>query len=435
MRMTRLVPRKPLFYGWYIVLACWMLAFYSWGLGFYGLGVYLQALHTLHGWPTGLISAAITCYYVASAALGLILGGIIDRRGGRPVIVFGAVVMGFSIVALSFVTAWWQLFAVFLVMSSSLASLSTTTIGGTLLPWFKERRGRAMSLAMTGPSAGGMVLVPLLVYVADRYGFVTTTLVAALLLWASVLPLAVFVVKRRPQDLGLLPDGMPESEQGRVAANAGGAPADHRQWTRTGALRTVAFWLIAIPFALGFVAQVGFLVHQLSFLQPSLGPTGAAFAVSATTLVALVGRLVLGLLSDYVDRRFLSAGCVTIQGLALVLMASVPSPGMLLLGSMIFGLGVGILITLPPLLTQEDFGTTSFGTIFAMVNGAMQLGVALGPSIVGVLRDRWGGYEGALYVLAAVDALAMALILCGRELRGAGVHGCEPAATKSVSSA
>jgi len=83
MRVTQLIARPPIFYGWYIVLACWVLAFYSWGLGFYGLGVYLQALHTLHGWPTSLISAAITCYYVASAALGLILGGIIDRRGGR----------------------------------------------------------------------------------------------------------------------------------------------------------------------------------------------------------------------------------------------------------------------------------------------------------------------------------------------------------------
>jgi predicted MFS family arabinose efflux permease len=280
-----------------------------------------------------------------------------------------------------------------------------------------------------------MALVPLLVYLAERYGFGTTTLVAAILLWVSVLPLAVFVVKRRPQDVGLLPDGVQDSVQGSVAVDAGSSPGENRQWTRAGALRTLAFWMIAIPFALGFVAQVGFLVHQLSFLQPSLGPTWAAFAVSATTLVALIGRLVLGLFLDYVDRRFLSAGCVTIQGLALVLMASVPAPGILLLGSMIFGLGVGILITLPPLLTQEDFGTASFGTVFAMVNGAMQVGVALGPSIVGVLRDHWGGYEGTLYVLAAIDALAMALIFCGRELRGAGVQGPESTAAKSVSSA
>ena len=410
------MPGTPIFHGWYVVLACGVVAFYSWGLGFYGLGVYLQALHARHGWPTSLISAAITAYYVASAAIGLIVGGIVDTRGATPVIAFGAVVMGLSIVTLGTITASWQLFAVFLVMSTSLASLSTTTIGGALLPWFNERRGRAMALALTGPSVGGMVLVPVLVFLTERHGFRAATIVAALLLWITVLPLTAFVIKRRPQDMGLLPDGMNAPAQGGGAVDTRAEPAAGPRWTRRAALRTASFWIIAVPFSLGFVAQVGFLVHQLVFLQPSLGRTRAAFAVSATTLVALVGRLVLGVLSDRVDRRLLSAGCVMIQSMALALMATVPSPAALWFGSMAFGLGVGILITLPPLLTQEAFGTASFGTVFAMVNGAMQVGVALGPSIVGVLRDLWGGYEGPLYVLAALDGLAMVVVLWGRGL-------------------
>lgn len=185
-----------------MVLACGVVAFDSWGLGFYGQGVYLQALHTLHRWPTSLISAAITCYYLGSAAVGLIVGGLIDRRGTTPVIAFGAIVMGLGIMALSVIAVWWQLFAVYLLMSTSLASLSTTTIGGTLLPWFNQRRGRAMALALIGPSVGGMVLVPLLVYLTAHYGFCTATMVAALLLWGSVLPLAAFVIKRKPRIWG-----------------------------------------------------------------------------------------------------------------------------------------------------------------------------------------------------------------------------------------
>lgn len=207
----------------------------------------------------------------------------------------------------------------------------------------------------------------------------------------------------------------PETASGAV--DEPGAQAAGHQWSRVGALCTLLFWTIAIPFSLGFIAQGGFLVHQLTFLQPSLGQSQAAFAVSATTCAALVGRLVLGLLSDYLDRRLLSVGCVTIQGLALALMAAFPFPGALLLGSVAFGLGVGMLITLPPLVVQEEFGTSSFGTVFAMVNGAMQVGVALGPTIVGVLRDRWGGYEGALYMLVAIEATAVVLVLSGRRPR------------------
>lgn len=411
--MSRTEPR--IFYGWYIVLACGVVAFYSWGLAFYGLGVYLQALHARHGWSTSLISGAITAYYVASAAIGLIVGGIVDRRGARPVFAFGAVVMGLSIVMLGIVTAPWQLFAVLLVMSTSLASLSTTTIGGALLPWFNERRGRAVAMALIGSPAGGMVLVPVLVFLTHQHGFGAATIVAALLLWASVLPLAAFVIKRRPEDMGLLPDGMTAS-QDVVAVDAPASPASGPRWTRRTALRTSSFWMIAVPFFLGFVVQGGFIVHQLTFLEPTLGQAQAAFAVSAMTLVSIAGRLVLGALSDRVDRRLLAAGCVMVQAMALALMATVPSPAALWLGSVTFGLGVGILITLPPLLIQEAFGTLSFGTVFAMVNGAMQVGVSLGPSLVGVLRDRSGGYDGPLCVLAALDALAMVVLLWRRGL-------------------
>jgi len=333
------------------------------------------------------------------------------------VLAFGAIVMGLGIVALSVIAHWWQLFAVYLLMSTSLASRSTTTIGGTLLPCFDQRRGRALALALMGSSVGGMVLVPLLLYLTTRSGFRTATVVAAPLLWGSLLPLVAFVIKRKPQDLGLLPDGMSAAEAGAGPVDVPGVREAGHQWSSVGALRSMSFWTIALPFHLGFIAQGGFLVHQLTFLQPSLGQTQAAFAVSATSAAALAGRLVLGFLSDYVDRRLLAVGCVTMQGLALALMAALPLPGALLLGSVTFGLGQGMLITLPPLLVQEEFGTASFGTVFAMVNGAMQVGVGVGPSIVGVLRDQGGGYHGALWVLVGIEAMAAVVVWCGRGLR------------------
>lgn len=176
-------------------------------------------------------------------------------------------------------------------------------------------------------------------------------------------------------------------------------------------------------------------MHQLTFLAPFLGATRAAFAVSATTFAALGSRIVLGIVSDYLDRRLLSAGCVTIQGLALALMATTQSPWALLVGSVGVGIGVGILITLPPLITQEAFGTSSFGTVFAMVNGAMQVGVALGPTIVGVVSERWGGYAGALYVLAAIDAIAMITILGAHALQRGRARSLQPRSAEGASDA
>jgi MFS family permease len=125
-----------------------------------------------------------------------------------------------------------------------------------------------------------------------------------------------------------------------------------------------------VPFALALAAQVGFIVHQISLLEPYLGEGHAALTVSATTVAALLGRIALGLLSDRVDLRSLSAVNIGAQGAALAMMAMWPSPVVFVAASLVFGLGVGNLITLPPLLAREEFGQRSFGTVFGLVVGA-----------------------------------------------------------------
>jgi cyanate permease len=102
-------------------------------------------------------------------------------------------------------------------------------------------------------------------------------------------------------------------------------------------------------------------------------------------------------------------------------MAAWPAPAVLVAGSLVFGLGVGNLITLPPLLAREEFGQRSFGTVFGLVAAATQAGVAAGPALVGILHDLLGGYPPVLWCLVALEGLAVAGILAGRALRGPSV--------------
>lgn len=419
-----------LYYGWYVVGACATIACVSWGLGFYGLGVYLTALRAQHGWSTSLISLATTSYYLAGAAGVLVVGGVIDRHGPRGVLAFGAVTLGGCIVALGYLTAPWQLFAVYLVMATGYASLGATAISATLIPWFRQQRGRAITLALTGPSFGGILVVPLFVAVAGHSGFRTAATIVATVLCSGVLLLVALVVRRRPEELGLLPDGAPQaatSDSGAVVA----AAAEERRWSRAAALGSPRFWLLALPFALAVMVQVGFIVHQLAFLEPRLGPTRASGAIGLTTLAALAGRVVMGLLADRIERRTFAAACFAVQGAGLALMAALDAPAALYVGSAVLGLGVGVVITMPALLTGDEFGVASFGTIFAMVSAGMQLGVAAGPSLIGVARDRWGGYEAVLWLLVGVQTLAVGMVLAGRRFapqttpcrRGVDDHG------------
>lgn len=400
----------PLYRGWLVVVACGILATFSWGLGFYGLGVYLHALGQLHGWSTGLISAAVTLYYTLSAGCLVGVGGLIDRRGPRGVLTYGVVTMAAAVALLGAISAPWQLFAVYLVMATSWACLSSTGLGSTLLPWFGRRQGVAMTLALTGASVGGMVLVPVLVALTQRRGFAFATGAVAAALLVIGLPLVLLVIRGHPSPAEVAS----ELARDRAAAPAGEGALTARTWTRQEVLRVPQLWTLMVPFALALAAQVGFLVHQISVLDPYLGESRAALTVSATTVAALLGRIVIGVLSDRVDLRKLSAVNIGAQGAALAAMAAWRTPAALVGASLVFGLGVGNLITFRPLLAREEFGQRSFGTVFGLVGAATQVGVSVGPGLMGLLHDVLGSYRTALWCLVALEAVAALAVLTGR---------------------
>lgn len=389
--------------GWSVVVACGLIAACSWGLGFYGLGVYLEALHRLHGWPTSLISTAITMYYLVGALGLLLVGDALERRGPAAVMVYGSVTMGAAVAVLGWLREPWQLFAVLAVMGTAWACLSLTAITSAILPWFPGRSAPAVTLALTGASVGGMVFVPGLVAIGQARGFTAATAAGAAVMFLVALPLAAFVVRHPAPVAG------PSSPSASRDDDAGGLA-----WSRREALGTRHFWTLTLSFGLALIAQVGFIVHQLALLEPALGHLQAALAVSATTVSALLGRVAAGALADRVDRRVLSAAIFAVQAAALAVMAASSAPVALFTASVAFGLGVGNVITLPPLIVHAEFGARSFATVFGMASAAIQIGVAAGPGLVGVLRDATGGYTVAVGVLAALDALAVVGVLWGR---------------------
>ena len=403
----------PVYRGWSVVTACGILASFSWGLGFYGLGVYLHALSHLHGWSTGLISVAVTVYYTVSAGGIVLVGSFIDRHGPRGVLTYGVVSMATAVAALGLITTPWQLFAVYLVLATSWACLSLTGISSTILPWFGRRQGLAMTLALTGASVGGMVLVPILIALVQHRGFQFATAAAGAASLVIGLPLVLLVIRGRPSGHEVAV----ELERHGASSPGDEGARQARTWTRPEVLRVPLLWTLMVPFALALAAQVGFIVHQISLLEPHVGERRAALTVSATTVAALLGRIALGMLSDRMDLRNLSAFNIGAQGVALAVMAMWPSPVVFVVASLVFGLGVGNLITLPPLLAREEFGQRSFGTVFGLVAAAAQAGVALGPGLMGLLHDALGSYQPVLWCLVGLESLAVAAVLGGKTLR------------------
>src|ERR1051325_3722374 len=172
-------PRYP---GWRGVAACYLAALCCWGFGLYGHGVYLTELHRLHGWPTALISSAVTGFYLFTAALVVFVSDAITRFGPRLVMLIGACCFGTAVALLAVIAELWQLYLVYLLMAVGAASMHVGAITNVVGLWFDHQRSLALSLALNGASSGGILITPVLVLAIAHYGFANAILGATVMM-------------------------------------------------------------------------------------------------------------------------------------------------------------------------------------------------------------------------------------------------------------
>jgi MFS family permease len=375
-----------------VVGCAFLLALWGWGLGFYGLAIYLVSLRAARPWSTSEISLAFTAYYLFGAALTVFVGDFFRRLGARRAVTGGVLAMAASVAALPVVETLWQLYIAMAVMALGWACMSLAAVNILVAPWFEERRGVALSLALTGASCGGVLVAPALLWLVGLLGFGVGIglVVAAMLL--TLLPV-VAVILRVPPPL------------------AAGAPAVPMAAQRRRALRTLRYWTISIPYALGLAAQVGVITHLVAYLAPWLGTAGAGLALSVSTLCAVLGRFYLGPAVSRIGPRPVSCLNFLMEGGGLTLLLLGSSALTLYAGCVLVGLAVGNMITLPGLLVGAEFAPEEFGAVVSLIVGVNQFAFAFAPGLIGVLRDRSGGYASALILCIALLVVAAALIL------------------------
>jgi MFS family permease len=385
---------SPHYAGWRVVLACYLAAVFCWGFGLYGHGVYLTELHRLHGWPTAYISGAVTVFYLLTAALVVFVSDAITRLGPRLVMLIGACCFGSAVALLAVIAELWQLYVAYLLMAVGAASMHVGAITNVVGLWFDRQRGFALSLALNGASSGGILITPVLVLAIAHYGF-SNAIVGSSIVMAVILLPAILLWIDRPAT---------------AAAHAKSTPVA-AAWTRRSALRSTKFWSVAAPFAMALTAQVGFLVHQIAILQPTIGRAQAGFSVAALTVAAIAGRFGLGAFAKRLDLRRFTAWSLTSQAVALLAMAATSNTTALIAACVLFGLSAGNLLTLPSLVIQREFDAASFGMLVGLSWAISQFTYAFGPGLLGVVRDVTGGYAAALGICIALELAAAALIL------------------------
>ncbi|MBC7799566.1 MAG: MFS transporter, partial [Gemmatimonadaceae bacterium] len=355
------------FFGWRVVWAAFAVAVFGWGVGFYGPPVFLHTIHTTRGWPVSLVSAAVTCQFLFGAVVVGNLAALHRQFGLVAVTRAGAVAAAFGVLGWAMADAPWHLFGAALLGGFGFAATGPAAINAMVSPWFARRRPAALSTAYNGASVGGVMLSPLWVALIVAVGFAGAAAAVGVAMIVAVWILSGRYLGRTPADMGTVPDGEGSpgvSRGGSMAARPCAAPWRDRR-----------FLTLAVATSLGLFAQIGLIAHLFSVLVPALGAQGAGFAAGLATACAIAGRTGLGwLLPSGADRRRAAAACYGVQlcgSLALVAAGGTSVP-LLILGVVLFGLGLGNATSLPPLIAQQDFAPADTMRVVALVTACSQ---------------------------------------------------------------
>jgi MFS family permease len=402
--------RLPFFYGWVLVA----IAFVTMAVGVNArtaFSLLFPAILDEFGWDRGLTAGAFSFGFLVSAFVTPGVGRLMDRRGPRLVIELGVVAMGAGLVLASFIRTPWQLYLTLGALAGGgVNCLAYTGQSLYLTNWFVRRRGLALSVAFSGVGVGSIVILPWLNALIAGAGWRSACLRLGLVVLALLMPLNL-LLKGRPEDMGLAPDGVAAS--GASAERAANV-VDHVwaavDWTLARALCTARFWWLAAGYFCGLFSWYAVQVHQTRYLtEIGFAPSAAAWALGFVSLVAVPGQIAFGHLSDRIGREWVwtigNAGFVVCCAL-LIALRSVPSAA--LLAAMIVAQGaLGYSLTsVMGAIPAEIFEGRHYGSIFGTVMLAAILGGAAGPWAAGVLYDDTGTYASAFAIAIGCSALS-----------------------------
>jgi len=385
-----------MFYGWRLVAGLFVILAFSSGLGFYNHAVLIQSLAATGRYTIEVASSAVSVFFVVSGIAGLGLAPLLDRFDVRWIIVPGALLAAFGLWCIGSISETWELYGVYALFGLGFSASGLLPATTLISRWFVIQRARALSIASTGLSVGGMLITPISAYWVGDLGLPRAASFQALLYLLGVVPVTLWLLRSFPADLGLMPDGA--------------------AWQETPAAQDGVHFAVAVkdPFFVWFnlsyiclmASQVGAIAHQYGLITQRLPEQWVAIALTVLPLASVIGRLAGGFLLDKLPVQGFTLVMMLAQAFSLGLLSLSETIAGMLLGLAILGITVGNLLMLQPLIIAARYGLRSYSRLFSWANLFSVLGVAAGPGLLGWLFGWSGSYVVPFMVAAGLAGLA-----------------------------
>ena len=406
--------KGKIFFGWWLVMALFVILFNAAGTGFYVFPVFISSLQAEFGWSMTQISAGVAIFAIMMGVASPVIGILIGRYGVRRTMLVSGVLSSLAYLGFAVMQNLWTLYAVLAVSGFVVTGLTMLPAQTLVTNWFNKYRGRALGLAVLGPAAGGFLLPPFNEFLIRLWGWRFTWVFACIILWVVVIPLVAVFVRSRPSEMGLSVDGIAtRDEEGEPTTSVlSGLPVRR-------AVTSWTFWLLAVTFVLQFAGVSALNFHLVPFAEQEAGFTSqqAALYFGLTIGFSMFGNVLAGWLADRIRPQVvlaLTGLLMAIGPVALdlfIVRLGLRDVNLLLLHAIPYGIGFGGNVTIAPVLIGRCFGELNFARISGIMGLAYAFCVLVGIPGGGYVFDRTGSYEIVLVATAIGCLISVGLSL------------------------
>lgn len=402
-----------MFYGWRVVFIGFFINAFGVGTFFYGFSTFFNPMIKEFGWSRAKMAGVYSLSRLEGGIEGPLVGWLIDRYGARRILIAGITLAGFGFMLISQVDSLTSLYVIFgltLSLGYNLGYIHGT--GAAVAKWFIRKRGRALSILVTGNGIGGALFVPLIAFLIVQFGWRSTAVIIGVATLLIPLPLA-FLMRSTPEEMGLVPDGEPLTAAGEnTDSDEAVVLLEEPDYSVREALRTRAFWTYVGSMVLRSSVLSSIVVHQIPHLTDLGIPYRQASSVlGLMVLMSVPGRFVFGWLGDRFDKRLLLFLLCLQQGLGLFIFVHARTMELLYLFVLVYGLGYGGVIPLTIALRADLFGRRNYATIAGVSMSFTTVGTVTAPVLAGLLYDTTQSYSLAFYIFIVLIIASGTLFL------------------------
>jgi sugar phosphate permease len=412
-------PQPGFYYGWAIAGTLAVTETVSWGVLYYAFAVFLVPMQEELGWSRTALTGAYSLGLLVSGLAAPLVGHWLDRHGPRELMTIGSTAGATLLLVWASVEDILVFYLVWIGLGLAMAATLYEPAFAVLANWFERDRARALLLVTLAGGLASTIFLPLSAWLVEAQGWRGALFaLAAILALLTILPHAL-VLRRRPEDLGLLPDGLrPTRPPRQETAPAPNEPcADPRSVSVGEALRGPAFWLLTGALSLGTLSQAAMYVHLIPYLaEEGYGLGSAATLTGFIGASQVLGRVVLTFLEDRLPRDAMMAGIFALQAAALVVLVGSQSPIGVLMFVLPFGAASGAVTISRALAIADFYGPAHYASIGGVVGMFVTGARMLAPVGAGAMSWAFGGYTAVVWTLAGGSALASIAMFMAQRL-------------------